>query len=85
MTCVYCDLVSEFLDEYRACDQKNEIISREYLFSLMIERYPQLERVSGKALRTMITALVEKKGGQRIQKSNSDHLKYFWPIPKEDI
>jgi len=82
----YHDQVSRFLDEYRMKDRKNEIISRDYLIALMIDQYPHLGKVSPKALKGMVTALVEKKGGRRLEKANSRHLKYFWPVlPDQEV
>lgn len=77
------DEVSSFLDEYRQGDRKNEIVSREYLIYHLVEKYPHLSKVSQTALKRTVTALVEEKGGKRLEKKNSCHLKYLWPIPQE--
>lgn len=80
----YRDQVSEFLDEFRTTERKNEIVSREYIIALLIEKHPHLGKVSKTALKSMVTVLVEEKGGKRLKKANSKHLKYFWPIPVEE-
>lgn len=77
------DVVSDFLDEYRKGDRKNEVISQYYLRDKLLENHPELKRVSQKALARLITHLVEEKGGRKLPKAQTIRIKYHWPILQE--
>ena len=69
-----------YLREFRAQNQKDEIISRSGISDWLVEKYPHMGKVERKTLHRQITDILAEAGIQRIAKNGTTHQRYFWPV-----